>query len=60
MKKHYDFSKAERGKFYTPLEKLVFPPYANPKVIERERIGAGEASEKKVRNFSKARKKKEE
>ena len=29
MKKEYDFTKAEQGKFYTPLEKLDIPIYLN-------------------------------
>jgi hypothetical protein len=27
MKKEYDFSKAEQGKFYRPIEKLEIPVY---------------------------------
>ncbi|MFZ3135823.1 MAG: hypothetical protein WA126_00355 [Thermodesulfovibrionales bacterium] len=27
MKKEYDFSKAEQGKFYRPVEKLEIPIY---------------------------------
>ena len=33
MKKEYDFSKGERGKFYKPNLKLNLPIYLEPKVI---------------------------
>jgi len=32
MKKEYDFSKAEKGKFYRPLEKLEIPVYLDKEV----------------------------
>ena len=32
MKKEYDFSKAERGRFYRPNAKLNLPVYLEPKV----------------------------
>jgi hypothetical protein len=32
MKKEYDFSKAERGRFYRPNTKLNLPIYLEPKV----------------------------
>jgi len=32
MKKEYDFSKAEQGKFYRPIEKLEMPIYLDRKV----------------------------
>lgn len=32
MKKEYDFSKAEQGKFYRPVEKLELPIYLDKKV----------------------------
>lgn len=52
MKKHYDFSKAKHeSKFYTPLYKLVFPPYADKEVIERERFAAMKLDEKTVREI---------
>jgi len=35
MKKEYDFSKAERGKFYRPGAKLNLPVYLGPKVQAR-------------------------
>ena len=34
MKKEYDFSKAEKGKFYRPLEKLEIPVYLDREVKE--------------------------
>ena len=39
MKKEYDFSKAERGKFYDPDVELNIPIYLEPDVAEvvRER-----------------------
>ncbi len=33
MKKEYDFSKGERGKFYSPYAKLNMPIYLDEKVI---------------------------
>jgi hypothetical protein len=32
MKKEYDFSKAEQGKFYRPLEELDIPIYLDKEV----------------------------
>ena len=32
MEKEYDFSKAEQGKFYRPLEELEIPVYLDKKV----------------------------
>lgn len=29
MKKHYDFSKGEKGKFYIPEEEIELPVYLN-------------------------------
>jgi hypothetical protein len=29
MKKHYDFSKGEKGKFYIPEDKIELPIYLN-------------------------------
>jgi hypothetical protein len=34
MKKEYDFSKAEQGKFYRPLEKLEMPVYLDKELKE--------------------------
>ena len=34
MKKEYDFSKAEQGKFYRPIEKLEIPVYLDKEVKE--------------------------
>jgi len=35
MKKEYDFSKAERGRFYRRGAKLNFPVYLDPQVERR-------------------------
>jgi hypothetical protein len=32
MKKEYDFSKAEQGKFYRPIEKLEIPVYLDKEI----------------------------
>jgi len=32
MKKEYDFSHAERGKFYRPIEKLEIPVYLDKEI----------------------------
>lgn len=32
MRKEYDFSKAEQGKFYRPMEELEIPVYLDKKV----------------------------
>jgi hypothetical protein len=42
MKKEYDFSKGERGKFYHPDAKLNFPVYLEPKIADFIRNLAGE------------------
>ena len=34
MKKEYDFSKAEQGKFYRPIEKLEIPIYLEKELKE--------------------------
>ena len=34
MKKEYDFSKGERGKFYRPNVQLNLPVYLDPEVAE--------------------------
>ena len=34
MKKEYDFSKAEKGKFYRPLDELEIPIYLDKKIKE--------------------------
>jgi hypothetical protein len=34
MKKNYDFSKAEQGKFYRPIEELEIPIYLDKEVEE--------------------------
>jgi len=34
MKKEYDFSKGERGKFYHPDAKLNLPIYLEPEIAE--------------------------
>ena len=34
MKKNYDFSKAEQGKFYRPIEELEMPIYLDKEVKE--------------------------
>ncbi|MDP2168648.1 MAG: hypothetical protein Q8J64_10000 [Thermodesulfovibrionales bacterium] len=34
MKKEYDFSKGEQGKFYRPIEKLDIPVYLDKEVKE--------------------------
>ncbi|MBU1487454.1 hypothetical protein KKH56_05335 [bacterium] len=42
MKKEYDFSKGERGKFYRPDAELSFPIYLEPKITDSIRNLAGE------------------
>jgi hypothetical protein len=46
MKKEYDFSKGERGKFYRPGVELNIPIYLEPDVakVVRERARQSEAS----------------
>ena len=34
MKKEYDFSKGERGKFYRPDAELNFPIYLKPEIAD--------------------------
>ncbi len=34
MKRKYDFSKAEQGKFYRPIEKLEIPIYLDKEIKE--------------------------
>ncbi|MBU0694819.1 MAG: hypothetical protein KKC11_09190 [Candidatus Omnitrophica bacterium] len=34
MKKEYDFSKGERGKFYRPNAELNFPVYLDPEITK--------------------------
>ncbi len=46
MKKEYDFSKAERGKFYRKGAKLRLPIYLDPKVQSQlERIARREGKD---------------
>ena len=42
MKKEYDFSKGERGKFYHPETELNLPVYLEPEVAAFMRKIAGE------------------
>ena len=42
MKKEYDFSKGERGKFYHPDAELNFPVYLEPEIADYIRNLAGE------------------
>ena len=42
MKKGYDFSKGERGKFYRPDAELNFPIYLEPEIADFIRNLAGE------------------
>ena len=46
MKKEYDFSKAEKGKFYRPIGKLEIPVYLEKEVKE---FFSKTASKKKIR-----------
>ena len=41
MKKEYDFSKGERGKFYHPDAELNFPIYLEPEIADFIRNLAG-------------------
>jgi hypothetical protein len=34
MKKEYDFSNAEQGKFYTPVEEIELPIYLDKDILE--------------------------
>ena len=67
MKKEYDFSKGERGKFYRPGVELNIPVYLEPDVAKavRQRAKKAEASigtvvnewlRKDIRSGSQARK----
>ncbi len=40
MRKGYDFSKGERGKFFRPEAELNIPVYLEPKVAEAVRVHA--------------------
>lgn len=42
MKKEYDFSKGERGKFYDPDAELCLPIYLEPDIADFMRKLAGE------------------
>ena len=42
MKKEYDFSKGERGKFYDPDAELCLPIYLEPDIADFMRKVAGE------------------
>ena len=42
MKKEYDFSKGERGKFYRPNAELNFPVYLDPEITKFIRNLTGE------------------
>lgn len=42
MKKEYNFSKGERGKFYRPGAELNFPIYLEPEIADFMRNLAGE------------------
>ena len=41
MKREYDFSKGERGKFYRPDAELNFPVYLDPEIADFVRVFAG-------------------
>lgn len=43
MKKEYDFSKGERGKFYRPGAELSIPVYLDPDVAKAVRARARKA-----------------
>ncbi len=45
MKKEYDFSKAEQGKFYRPIEKIELPVYLDKDV---KAFFSKKASQRKV------------
>lgn len=49
MKREYDFSKGERGKFYKPNLKLNLPIYLEPKI----RVFVEKIAEKKKTDLSK-------
>jgi hypothetical protein len=34
MKKEYDFSNAEQGKFYVPVEDIQFPNYLDKDIVQ--------------------------
>ena len=44
MKKEYDFSKAERGKFFRPNAELNIPIYLEPQIAEAVREHARKRS----------------
>lgn len=46
MKKEYDFSNAEQGKFYRPIEKIEVPVYLDKEV---KAFFSKKASQKKVK-----------
>jgi hypothetical protein len=46
MKKQYDFSKAEQGRFHRPVEELEIPIYLEKEVMN---FFAGRASAKKIK-----------
>lgn len=46
MKKEYDFSRAEQGKFYRPIEKIELPVYLDKEV---KAFFIKKASQKKVK-----------
>ena len=48
MKKEYDFTKAEQGKFYRPLSKLYIPIYLDKEILEYFL----KSKKKKDKNFS--------
>ena len=45
MKKHYDFSKGEKGKFYVPEEEIKLPIYLDSKI---QKYFYNLANEKKI------------
>ena len=63
MKKHYDFSKAEKGKFYRPIEELDIPVYLDKSIKEfykeaatRKKVGLNELINKILKNEMKIHK----
>jgi hypothetical protein len=57
MKKHYDFSEAEKGKFYRPIEKLEIPVYSDKSIKKfykeaatRKKIGLNKLINKILKN----------
>ncbi|GAB61152.1 MAG: hypothetical protein DWB56_14170 [Candidatus Jettenia sp.] len=54
MRKEYDFSKAEQGKFYRPIEKLEIPIYLDKKVKEffmKKALGKNVKLDKVINNI---------